>query len=205
MKSGEHSVPDHRGRLKLSLIITVFFLPQIIAALLYFGGWRPHKFVNHGQLIRPVRPIAEVSLQTLDGKMLRFSALRGKWLMVYFGPAKCGSTCKQDLYKMRQVRLAEGDNADRVRRMFVVTNDQDINDLRMILQEYPGMHVITGPAAAVAFLAGQFTLNGIFPQSSNRIYVVDPLGNLMMSYPSDADPEGMRKDLARLLQVSQVG
>ncbi|MHB8347567.1 MAG: SCO family protein [Acidiferrobacterales bacterium] len=208
MKSGEHAVlsaPDHRGRLKLFLIIAVFFLPQIIAAALYFGGWRPHKFVNHGQLIRPVRPIADLSLRTLHGKTLRFSALRGKWLMVYFGSSSCGSACKQDLYKMRQVRIAEGDAADRVQRLFVVTNGKGINHLGTILQDYPGMHVVTGPAVAVTSLAGQFVLDGIFPQNSNRIYLVDPLGNLMMSYPSDADPEGMRKDLVRLLQVSQVG
>jgi hypothetical protein len=39
----------------------------------------------------------------------------------------------------------------------------------------------------------------------NRVYLVDPLGNFMMSYPADADPTGMRKDLARLLRISQIG
>jgi hypothetical protein len=38
-----------------------------------------------------------------------------------------------------------------------------------------------------------------------RIYLVDPIGNLVLSYPPDADPSGMRKDLARLLHLSQLG
>jgi hypothetical protein len=37
------------------------------------------------------------------------------------------------------------------------------------------------------------------------IYVIDPLGNLMMRYPRDADPNGMKKDFVRLLKVSRIG
>ncbi len=194
-----------RGRLTLLLVIGFFFLPQCIAALLYYGGWKPHALVNHGQLIRPVRPIRDVSLRALDGADFRFSALRGKWLMVYFGPAVCGNACVHDLYKMRQVRIAQGDNADRLRRLFVVTNGRGLGHLRTLLKSYPGMNVATGPAAAVASLSGQFALDHQLPALDNRIYLVDPLGNLMMSYPPDADPEGMLKDLQRLMKVSQVG
>ncbi|MDA8364242.1 MAG: SCO family protein [Gammaproteobacteria bacterium] len=194
-----------RGRIKLFLIIMVFFLPQIIAYLLYYGGWRSHSLVNHGQLIQPARPIGDVRLQSLDGKTFPFSALRGKWLMVYFGSSSCDSACVQDLYKMRQVRIAQGGNATRLRRLFVVTANRNLDHLHAILQYYPGMRVVVGPPAAVASLAGQFAIDGNLPDRLNRIYIVDPLGNLMMSYPPDADPEGIRKDLVRLLQVSQVG
>ena len=68
------------------------------------------------------------------------------------------------------------------------------------------MHVIAGPPPAVAELARQFTLPAGSPlDDPDRIYVVDPLGNLMMSYPAGADPNGIRKDLARLLRVSRIG
>ena len=208
MKPAEHMAqpaPGGRGRIKLFLIIAVFFLPQIVATLLYFGGWQPHKLVNHGQLIRPARPITDVDLRSLDGSTFRLSTLRGKWLMVYFGSSSCGSACMRDLYIMRQVRIAQGENAERLQRLFVVTDGHAIDRLRLILKDYPGMHVVTGPAAAISSLAGQFMSKGGAPENRDRIYLVDPLGNLMMSYPSDADPEGIRKDLVRLLQVSQVG
>jgi hypothetical protein len=35
--------------------------------------------------------------------------------------------------------------------------------------------------------------------------LIDPLGNLMMSYPKNAEPKGVRKDLMRLLKNSWAG
>ena len=40
---------------------------------------------------------------------------------------------------------------------------------------------------------------------SDHIYLIDPLGNLMMRFPKDADPSRMKKDLAKLLRASRVG
>jgi hypothetical protein len=37
------------------------------------------------------------------------------------------------------------------------------------------------------------------------VYLVDPLGNLMMSYALDARPKGMLEDLKKLLRLSHVG
>jgi hypothetical protein len=46
----------------------------------------------------------------------------------------------------------------------------------------------------------------IAPQSARKhIYVVDPLGNLILRFPEDADPKRMIKDMSRLLKYSRVG
>jgi hypothetical protein len=39
----------------------------------------------------------------------------------------------------------------------------------------------------------------------DHIYMIDPLGNLMMRFPKDIDPSKMAKDIKRLLKVSQIG
>ena len=39
----------------------------------------------------------------------------------------------------------------------------------------------------------------------DHIYLIDPLGNLMMRFPKDADPARMVKDLKRLLKISRIG
>ena len=39
----------------------------------------------------------------------------------------------------------------------------------------------------------------------DHIYLVDPLGNVVLRYPKDADPSRMKKDLERLLKVSRIG
>ncbi|MFQ6024544.1 MAG: SCO family protein [Acidiferrobacterales bacterium] len=194
------------SKLKIALIGLVFILPVALSYTLYSLGWRPSGTVNRGELIDPSRSIRDVSLQTLDGGKIRFHDLRRRWSLIYFGPAECLSPCELNLYKMRQVRLAQGKNADRIRRLFIVTDMRALDLLRATLKEYPGMQVITGPTENVKTLAAQFTLPVGSPLDAlDRIYVLDPKGNLMMSYPADADPSGMRKDLARLLKVSRIG
>jgi hypothetical protein len=49
------------------------------------------------------------------------------------------------------------------------------------------------------------SFGGIAPETADRLYLIDPLGNLMMSYAPDAKPKGLLEDLKRLLGLSQVG
>ena len=37
------------------------------------------------------------------------------------------------------------------------------------------------------------------------IYIADPHGNLMMSYPASGSARGLLKDLERLLRLSSIG
>ncbi len=193
-------------RLTLALIAALFALPLAASVLLYGIGWRPGGAMNHGELVEPARAVADIALRTLDGTPLRFADLRGKWTLVYFGRLPCMRQCEYNLYKMRQVRLAQGDNAKRVQRLFVVLAYGGQETLRTVIEPYPGMRVVTGPSDGLQALVREFALPVGTPLDRlERVYVVDPLGRLMMSYPADADASGMRKDLARLLRVSQIG
>jgi hypothetical protein len=42
-------------------------------------------------------------------------------------------------------------------------------------------------------------------ESNTRIWIADPLGNLVLSYPADTDPRGMIADLKKLLKLSHIG
>lgn len=188
------------------LLVLLFIFPVAVSFILYATGWRPSGTINHGELVEPARPVEDVSLARLDGKQMRFADLKKKWTLVYFGSAECLSPCKDNLYKMRQVRLSLGADGTRVQRLFVVTDTNALELLKYELKEYPDMAVVTGPAENIEVLASQFQLPVGTPLDKlERIYVVDPLGLLMMSYPAGADPSGMRKDLKRLLKVSRIG
>ena len=106
---------------------------------------------------------------------------------------------------MRQVRLALGVHRERVRRIFVLTDLSDANGLRHKLHDYPGMVVIAGPERNVARLTRQFDVRSTSSRAQSGVYLVDPLGNLIMRYPAHADPDGMLDDLTRLLRYSWVG
>jgi cytochrome oxidase Cu insertion factor (SCO1/SenC/PrrC family) len=200
------SINRSGSRRKLLLLASLFVLPILVAYVLYYSGWRPEAVHPHGELVQPARPVADAALILLDGKPIRFSEVRGKWTLVTFSAAECLKPCERNLTKMRQVIAAQGKEAERVQSLLVVTDGKALDWLRYAIQDYPGMRVVTGPADSVHALARQFTLPAGNPLDNlNRVYLVDPLGNFMMSYPADADPTGMRKDLARLLRISRIG
>jgi len=188
-------------RMQVVLLAAIFLIP-IVAAFLY----KPDKFINHGELVSPVRPLAEVALREAGGDAPAADAFRKKWTLVYFDTADCPARCAENLYKMRQVRLAQGKETDRVQYVFVTWGAVDPARMADMRREHPDLRALTGDMAAIKSLAAQFTLPQADPLAgAGRVYVVDPLGNLMMSYAPDADPTGMRTDLARLLRVSQIG
>ncbi|MDP2707403.1 MAG: SCO family protein [Burkholderiales bacterium] len=202
------TVPVNRSasRRKILLLAALVALPAIVAYALYFSGWRPASFGNYGELVQPARPIADAGFIQLGGRSLRFSGLHGKWTLMIFSPAECLSRCERNLVTMRQVIATLGKDTDRVQSVFVVTDAKARDWLRFAIKDYLGLRAIIGPPEAIAALARQFTLPAGSPLDNlNRIYLVDPLGNLMMSYPPDADGNGIRKDLARLLRVSRIG
>ncbi len=184
------------------LLIALLFAAPLVAAVF----WKPTGYINYGALVEPARLIEDVKLETLDGTPFNFSHLQRKWTLLYVGGQLCNQVCKDNLYKIQQVRLAQSKNAHRVQSVYVVPADGGTVDARSLVDQHPGMIGLTARTAAFKQLAEQFKTNSDTPlNGAQRIYIVDPLGNLMMSYPPDADPNSMNKDLKRLLKVSQIG
>ena len=188
------------------LVAAMFFLPVVGAIVLFQSGWRPQSQVNHGELVIPARPVSDVALTTADGQAMRFSQLQKKWTMLYFGPADCDKGCQHQLYLMRQIHIAQGPGADRVQRVYIVTEaGTGQRSLDILQKDYPNMQLLTGPADAIKQLAGQFQVPAGSPlDRMGRIYLVDPAGYFMMSYPSNTEGDGIRRDLVRLLKISKT-
>lgn len=203
------SKPEQRKSKKglwiLLAIIAVVALPEIVAVSLHTIKWRPKNTTNNGELVVPVRPIHDVVLTTIDGKEIKFSEFHNKWTLMYFGDSGCSETCLKNIYNMRQVHAAQGKEQERVQRVLVLIDKKSIESLKAKLSDYPGMTVITGPEQSVATLVQQFTLPGATTADPHRIYLLDPMGNLIMSYLDSQDPHGIRKDLIHLLKNSWVG
>lgn len=183
------------SRSKFLLILGVFAVPVIAAYLAYFG-WRPSGHANYGDLIQAT-PLQHTAGRMLDGEPFDLKTLQGKWLMVHVGADRCDAACAQQLYLMRQVRIALGKDQSRIERLWVLTGSEEPDP--MLLRDHPGL-LVWRPAAAS--FAEQF------PATSNRsdhVYLVDPLGNLMLRFPAGVDPKRMMKDLKLLLKASQIG
>jgi hypothetical protein len=113
----------------------------------------------------------------------------------------CDESCLRRLYDTRQVRLALDREMDRVQRVFVAS--PECCDMKALRQSHPDLILVQGGEAAAPLLAQLPDATG--PQNSNRVYLIDPLGNLMMFYPPDAPAKGLLEDMKRLLRLSQIG
>lgn len=187
----------------LALLAGLFLVPLALAFCTYYGsGWRPGRSVNHGFLISPPRPLsAEILPQVLpppDGAPAA-PLFRGQWTLVYLGNGECPDACRQALFVMRSARLALNNNIDRVRQVFLVREACCAREL--LAREYQGVRVLDARGPAAAALLAQF------PDAApgHTLFVVDPLGNLMMSYDARQNSRGLLEDLQKLLRLSHIG
>jgi hypothetical protein len=170
-------------RNKLFLVAVICAAPVVLGTAAYLLGWSPGGASNYGELIAP-RPLSAQAI----------AELRGKWVLVSFDAAGCDAYCEKKLYFMRQVRRAQGKDMERVERLWVLTDGGKPRAELVAAIEGTKMR------ASGASLAAAFPGN-----AADHIYLVDPLGNLMMRFPRDPDPSRMIKDLQRLLKYSRVG
>ena len=183
-------------------LAAIFFLPLALSFYLYYGtGWRPAGGTQHGELVSPARPLPAVSLTRADGKPTGTDFLRGTWHLVYVGDGTCPGSCREMLVKTRQIRLALNKDINRVHRVFLYAGGPPP-------QDYLGREHGDLVAASLAGPDGARLL-AVFPPDppplGGHLYLVDPLGNLMMSYPPDATRKGILTDLQRLLKLSHIG
>ncbi len=187
----------------LALLAALFLLPLVLAFCTYYGSsWRPGGHVNHGALISPPRPLPPARLAQLVPENPAAAApplFRDAWTLVYVGPGECPQACRQALQVMRDARLALNSDMGRVRRVFLVT--QACCDRAFLAAAQPGLDVRdAGDAQARALLA-------VFPEDdrAHTLYLVDPLGNLMLRYDARQNSRGLLEDLQKLLRLSHIG
>jgi len=185
----------HRGR-RVALVILALCAAPTVAAWLVYVLWQPRPRLNHGELIE-ARAISDPELRRLDGSPFRLSQLRGRWVLLQIDSAACAEACGKKLLYMRQARVAQGKDAGRIERVWLLADAARPD--AALLRDHEGLRVARAPGRA--FLA-EFPA----PRSpSDHIYLLDPLGNLMLRFPGDPDAQRMVKDLERLLRASRVG
>ena len=190
----------------LAALAALFLLPLVIAFFTYYGtAWRPAAHVNHGQLITPARPLPAVALAAVTGEAQSGTpdpavpVFRKRWSLVYVGAGSCNADCRQALYVMRQTRLALNNDMARVERVFLAS--EACCDPAFLVREHPGLEVLDASAREAVPLLAQFPAAG----REHLLFIVDPLGNLMMSYDARTNPRGLLEDLKKLLALSHIG
>jgi hypothetical protein len=188
-----------RGRWKLLAVLLVCASPLILSYLTYYVI-KPQGRTNYGTLIDPrTHPIPALASTSLDGKPAGLDNYKGKWILLKVGAGECLDACRKQLFAMQQLRTMQGKERERVERVWLVTDATPLDTV--LMREYDGTHMIRADGAAVA----KWLPVDPGTTASDHLYLIDPLGNLMMRFPKDPEPRKVHKDIAKLLKASAIG
>ncbi len=192
------------GRKILLGMAVIFVLPFTIAKTMHLLNMHPTSH-SYGTLVIPPKPLQFFALHDTQGKAVASQLTSKQWLkkwsIVTIEAGDCAEQCQAQIHLLKQVNIALDKDAKRVQRILIATHTEALGaeKFNALQKQYPDLIILSGADAAKTQFAAQF--NG----AAGSIYLVDPKGNLMMNYPSDAKPKGMLVDLKKLLKNNLDG
>lgn len=204
-----HSMPDLQagsdgvartrlGRWKMLAVLLVCAAPVIASYFTYYVV-RPSTIRSFGELINPQRPTPPLTATTREGQTAQLQALKGQWLLVSVAGGGCDAMCQNHLYLQRQLRETLGKEKDRLEWVWLVNDDAPV--LEAMKPALKGATVLRLPADKLATWLEASKGH----QLSEHLYLVDPMGNWMMRFPSGFNAESAMKakrDIERVLRAS---
>lgn len=188
------------GRLKLLGILLACTLPVLVAYFVFYVV-RPQGEASFGELITPVHPMPEVRATRLDGATVALPTLKAQWLLVKVDGGACVQDCQKQLTVLRQFRLMLGKDMDRMDWLWLINDPSAVDPKLAELLKRDNATVLRVDAGSLqAWLPA--------PEGKRQqdfIYVVDPMGNTMMRFPSRLDSAAAakaRRDMEHLLRAS---
>ena len=189
-------------RLPLILIVLIGVgAPAASTLLFYFSP--PSASASGGELLSPTAAPASWNLE------------KGKWTLLSASSADCADDCRRRLCQMRQARLMLPGAYFRLQRAWLIPPGASAPSSMSAASD-------CGEARAAAFAEGAPRVDvadGVARVEGDRqdlpapeegfrrrdyLYVIDPSGLMMMRFPPTADIYAVRRDLKKLLKLSQV-
>lgn len=183
----------------LWFVVLSFVAPAALAYAMYFFG-DIQSFSNHGDILDPIVHIDTFELKDVDGNPIPTEDLTYKWRMISFLSRDCDKSCQDRLIEGRQLYTLLGKNRHRVMRMFVHLEQPDEELKRFIEEQHPNVIQVYGDKTTI--------VNSLGAGSSitdNEIYMMDPMGNVMMRFDQKLPPGEILYDIRKLLKASMIG
>lgn len=195
--------PFKNNRNIILILFAITIIPFLIAGYL---AQHPEWFqpsTNRGELIQPVITTERNEVEGWDTfSVENIKELNGRWVLLNIVSKKpCERDCLDAIHKSRQLRLMMNKDLTRIRRAVVFLADIDPENLASIWKEDERiLRLKAKPELAK-------TLRMLIQEAPGNDWLIlmDPLGNLMMKYRPGFDPYDVKKDLAKLLRISQIG
>ena len=191
-------LPQGRSKNTFYLLILVFTLPFLTAATLHLLDLRPSG-KSYGNLVQPPKSLQIPTMNNLQGQAFKPVQWNKIWSVVMVDSTNCAAPCQAQVHMLKQVHTSLNKEIKRVQRVLLAPTDAEATTLAALQKQYPDLIILNGADTETV----KFTQT--IQQTAGSVYLVDPMGNLMMSYPEKFDPKGLRSDLTRLLKNSWAG
>lgn len=213
--------PEKRTRIKAAALILMVVLPIALATWVFRMAMESGALMgttNHGELINPPADITALDMRDEDGELLfrsfeeRIQEVDAEeyvpdpWLMVIVSARPCDDGCVQRLHGLRQLHITLGADMPRVRRYFLHADSGPLSDelRRRLRQDFPSMGLSHGDAQRIGAALSDSGVP-VDLESDMHLFLVDPVGNVMMHYDSSHGLQEIQEDLERLLEFSSLG
>ncbi len=170
-----------------------------------------------------LQQVNDFSLINQDGKKVKFSDFKGKYLLVFFGYTYCPDVCPTSMLRISDVLEELGDYKKYVKVLFIsVDPERDTPEaLKKFISFYDktGKYIVglTGKPEEIKKVAKQFRAFyqkvpvknkevGYLVDHSAYTYLVDPKGIIRMIYrPDNDDPKRIAEDIKQIIKMFGTG
>ncbi len=187
------------------LIIAMLLLGVIVLAGLGYTWYMSTHPPFHGSLITPVEPAADFSLTSQTGSTVTLADFRGKYVLIFFGYTNCTSECPLTMGFLKQMHDRLGALADQT-QVIMISSDP-ARDTPAILAEFlnhfdPSFIGLTSTQANLqpVWSAYGVTVLDNGETHSSYLYLIDPKGNLIATYPLLQNADGITSDIENLIR-----
>lgn len=178
------------------LLLAIFLIPLILSAILYKKNpvWLHHKTINKGTLISSNLNLQQIKLNPAKSSHISF---RHNWFLFYLSTAPCRELCQKKMHTMRQITVALGKYRHRVSYGSILVKENSTNIYPVIYKEV-GLQRYTISKQELKKIFSALNIRN----HSEAYFIADPMGKIILYYPSNAYGEDIYQDLMRLLTIS---
>ena len=194
-----------RSRLKMFAVMLVFILPLVLAFVLYYNAdWLAPASASRGTLLQPIRTLPDAFTLDVHNAGLQQTTTQGRelftryWTLVKVDNGDCDLACEADLFKLRQLRQSLGRDRQRVKLMYLSPAAPKSAHFHALLSRHPRLTVADWRSPPQLY-------QQLFADANASVYLLDPLGNIVLYYTAQASAKDILKDVKKLLKVSKIG
>jgi cytochrome oxidase Cu insertion factor (SCO1/SenC/PrrC family) len=184
-------------------VVLAFVAPVALAYIMFFFV-DVRSFINHGEILNPIVHISSFKLTDEDNEIIPQAELTFKWRLISFVGKECDQSCESRLYDTRQIHTSLGKDQHRLSRMFIHLEPASESLNKLIDEEHENVIHVNGDVGVIKKALG-VNIRSDASITNNEIYIMDPMGNVMMRFTQEQPNKEFLYDLKKLLKASQIG